>query len=381
MRDYLNTFINYYEILHVSQDAPVEIIRLAYKGLAQKYHPDRYQGNDANGKMQLINEALEVLTNENKRKEFDLKLNFFNQRKQKERDFQEYQKRKKYEDFQQQEKNSKNFSKNDDKDRGQKEAKDFNVNININISKGLYIFKPFLNIYNIIKRNSKKIIISLSILGVAIILISTILSIYENTRYSENIVTEGPLPAEQADETANTLYASTSETVSTPELVNTINEQSKVIPYRPDLMRKAVQSVINIQEESGITGVVKEIHDCYIDKKEDRLYCLFLDLTARMLDLGASQTMGIIRDDYLMDERVLSRINNNYYIPNRIDSGTATEHLQNMNAELAEILKEKYQQKVRETNSTDKLNKSVEEELSEINNDEVKPDQPSSNLI
>ncbi|MBE2163604.1 DnaJ domain-containing protein [Acinetobacter oleivorans] len=377
----MNTFINYYEILHVSQDAPVEIIRLAYKGLAQKYHPDRYQGNDANGKMQLINEALEVLTNENKRKEFDLKLNFFNQRKQKERDFQEYQKRKKYEDFQQQEKNSKNFSKNDDKDRGQKEAKDFNVNININISKGLYIFKPFLNIYNIIKRNSKKIIISLSILGVAIILISTILSIYENTRYSENIVTEGPLPAEQADETANTLYASTSETVSTPELVNTINEQSKVIPYRPDLMRKAVQSVINIQEESGITGVVKEIHDCYIDKKEDRLYCLFLDLTARMLDLGASQTMGIIRDDYLMDERVLSRINNNYYIPNRIDSGTATEHLQNMNAELAEILKEKYQQKVRETNSTDKLNKSVEEELSEINNDEVKPDQPSSNLI
>jgi hypothetical protein len=68
-----------------------------------------------------------VLTNENKRKDFDLKLNSFNQQKQKERDFQEYQKRKKYEDFQQQEKNSRKFSKNDDKD--QKEAKDFNINI------------------------------------------------------------------------------------------------------------------------------------------------------------------------------------------------------------------------------------------------------------
>lgn len=79
----MNTFINYYEILHVSQDAPVEIIRLAYKGLAQKYHPDRYQGNDANEKMQLINEALEVLTNENKRKDFDLKLNSFNQQNKK----------------------------------------------------------------------------------------------------------------------------------------------------------------------------------------------------------------------------------------------------------------------------------------------------------
>ncbi|HEO1803640.1 TPA: J domain-containing protein [Acinetobacter baumannii] len=375
----MNTFINYYEILHVSQDAPVEIIRLAYKGLAQKYHPDRYQGNDANEKMQLINEALEVLTNENKRKDFDLKLNSFNQQKQKERDFQEYQKRKKYEDFQQQEKNSRKFSKNDDKD--QKEAKDFNINININISKGLYIFKPFLSLYNVVKRNSKKIIISLSILGVAIILINTIISIYENTRYSENIVTEGPLPAEQADETVNTLYASTSESVSTPELVNTTNEEPKVIPYQPDLMNKAVLSVINIQEESGIIGVIKEIHDCYVDKKEERLYCLFLDLTARMLDLGASQTMGIIRDDYLMDERVLTRINNNYYIPNGIDSSTATEHVQRMNIELAEIFKEKYQEKIKNMHSSDNLNKSVEEELSDINNDEVKTDQPSSNLI
>ncbi|MFX6992332.1 J domain-containing protein [Acinetobacter baumannii] len=371
----MNTFINYYEILHVSQDAPVEIIRLAYKGLAQKYHPDRYQGNDANEKMQLINEALEVLTNENKRKDFDLKLNSFNQQKQKERDFQEYQKRKKYEDFQQQEKNSRKFSKNDDKD--QKEAKDFNINI----SKGLYIFKPFLSLYNVVKRNSKKIIISLSILGVAIILINTIISIYENTRYSENIITEGPLPAEQADETVNTLYASTSESVSTPELVNTTNEEPKVIPYRPDLMNKAVLSVINIQEESGIIGVVKEIHDCYVDKKEERLYCLFLDLTARMLDLGASQTMGIIRDDYLMDERVLTRINNNYYIPNGIDSSTATEHVQRMNIELAEIFKEKYQEKIKNMHSSENLNKSVEEELSDINNDEVKTDQPSSNLI
>ncbi len=232
-----------------------------------------------------------------------------------------------------------------------------------------------------VKRNSKKIIISLSILGVAIILINTIISIYENTRYSENIITEGPLPAEQADETVNTLYASTSESVSTPELVNTTNEEPKVIPYRPDLMNKAVLSVINIQEESGIIGVVKEIHDCYVDKKEERLYCLFLDLTARMLDLGASQTMGIIRDDYLMDERVLTRINNNYYIPNGIDSSTATEHVQRMNIELAEIFKEKYQEKIKNMHSSENLNKSVEEELSDINNDEVKTDQPSSNLI
>ena len=60
--------------------------------------------------MQLINEALEVLTNENKRKDFDLKLNSFNQQNKRER-FSRISKRKKYEDFQQQEKNSRKFSK------------------------------------------------------------------------------------------------------------------------------------------------------------------------------------------------------------------------------------------------------------------------------
>ncbi|HDV0651070.1 TPA: J domain-containing protein, partial [Acinetobacter baumannii] len=60
---------------------------------------------------------------------------------------------------------------------------------------------------------------------------------------------------------------------------------------------------------------------------------------------------------------------------------TATEHVQRMNIELAEIFKEKYQEKIKNMHSSDNLNKSVEEELSDINNDEVKTDQPSSNLI
>ena len=60
--------------------------------------------------MQLINEALEVLTNENKRKDFDLKLNSFNQQNKRER-FSRISKRKKYEDFQQQEKIVENFQK------------------------------------------------------------------------------------------------------------------------------------------------------------------------------------------------------------------------------------------------------------------------------
>lgn len=63
--------MNFYEILHVSQDAPVEIIKLAYKGLAQKYHPDRYDGSDAEDKMVKIREAYETLVDPIKREKYD----------------------------------------------------------------------------------------------------------------------------------------------------------------------------------------------------------------------------------------------------------------------------------------------------------------------
>ncbi|EPF6221585.1 hypothetical protein [Acinetobacter baumannii] len=55
--------------------------------------------------------------------------------------------------------------------------------------------------------------------------------------------------------------------------------------------------------------------------------------------------------------------------------------MQQSHIELAEIFKEKYQEKIKNMHSSENLNKSVEEELSDINNDEVKTDQPSSNLI
>ena len=68
---------NYYEILEVNKNASQEIIEKAYKTLIKKYHPDlqppelkpKYEE-----KIKLINEAFEVLSNEQKRKEFDLTL-------------------------------------------------------------------------------------------------------------------------------------------------------------------------------------------------------------------------------------------------------------------------------------------------------------------
>ncbi len=62
----------YYDNLKVSRDAPLEVIRAAYKSLAAKYHPDRNHSNDATRVMMLINEAYEVLSDVEKRKKHDI---------------------------------------------------------------------------------------------------------------------------------------------------------------------------------------------------------------------------------------------------------------------------------------------------------------------
>ncbi len=62
----------HYDSLQVSRTAPLEVIRAAYKILAQKYHPDRNQGDaEANRLMQVINVAYEVLSDPIKRAEYD----------------------------------------------------------------------------------------------------------------------------------------------------------------------------------------------------------------------------------------------------------------------------------------------------------------------
>lgn len=65
--------MNYYEILEISQNASPEVIQNAYKTLAKKYHPDVYQGDKslAEEQMKQINEAYEVLSDPQKRMEYD----------------------------------------------------------------------------------------------------------------------------------------------------------------------------------------------------------------------------------------------------------------------------------------------------------------------
>jgi DnaJ-class molecular chaperone len=63
---------SHYENLKVARDAPPEVLRAAYRVLAQKYHPDRHDGDErAERTMKLINEAYSVLSDPTSRQAHD----------------------------------------------------------------------------------------------------------------------------------------------------------------------------------------------------------------------------------------------------------------------------------------------------------------------
>lgn len=67
---------NYYEILEISKTASDDEIKKAFKKLAVKYHPDRNQGNEeAEEKFKEINEAYQVLSDIDKKREYDRGFN------------------------------------------------------------------------------------------------------------------------------------------------------------------------------------------------------------------------------------------------------------------------------------------------------------------
>ena len=66
--------MNYYAILGVSQYAKYREIKAAYRRLALKYHPDRNNSPVSENSIKIINAAFEVLSDKDKRRQYDEKL-------------------------------------------------------------------------------------------------------------------------------------------------------------------------------------------------------------------------------------------------------------------------------------------------------------------
>ena len=59
----------HYENLKVAENAPVSVIKVAYKALCQTYHPDKFEGSpeEAHRIMKIINKAYAVLNDPDQR--------------------------------------------------------------------------------------------------------------------------------------------------------------------------------------------------------------------------------------------------------------------------------------------------------------------------
>ena len=67
----------HYDSLKIARDAPVEVVRAAYRALSLKYHPDRHASAlEATEMMSLLNSAYDVLSDPEKRRDYDAWIKF-----------------------------------------------------------------------------------------------------------------------------------------------------------------------------------------------------------------------------------------------------------------------------------------------------------------
>jgi curved DNA-binding protein CbpA len=69
--------IDYYKVLGIERTASEKEIRLRFRQLAREYHPDRFSGKnkaEAERTFQTLTEAVNVLTNPERRRQYDAKL-------------------------------------------------------------------------------------------------------------------------------------------------------------------------------------------------------------------------------------------------------------------------------------------------------------------
>jgi curved DNA-binding protein CbpA len=66
--------MNPYEILSIPSNASHHEIKSAYRRLVMQYHPDRNKATDAHERIALINEAYEILSDPQKRMQYDNRL-------------------------------------------------------------------------------------------------------------------------------------------------------------------------------------------------------------------------------------------------------------------------------------------------------------------
>ena len=124
-----------------------------------------------------------------------------------------------------------------------------------------------------------------------------------------------------------------------------------------NLMNMAVHTVLTKVNDKGISGVAKDIRDCYVNPNLSKLYCVYLDNSAKLLDIAVSSAYQIPRNEYLYDARVSERSYKYLYKPNNIIDFNS--HISKIEGEIKTILHNSLEAKVSHENKI-KSNKNTE---------------------
>ncbi|MGH9951867.1 MAG: J domain-containing protein, partial [Nitrososphaeraceae archaeon] len=65
-------YLGYYKTLGVSEDSSYPDIRKAYRRLAKRHHPDKNTSGHSGDMIKMINAAFEILSDKDKRKQYDV---------------------------------------------------------------------------------------------------------------------------------------------------------------------------------------------------------------------------------------------------------------------------------------------------------------------
>ncbi|MGQ1594484.1 J domain-containing protein [Acinetobacter baumannii] len=355
--------MNLYEILHISQDAPEEIIKLAYKGLAQKYYPDRYNGNDANEIMIKIREAYETLIDPIKRKSYDQFLAEQTRRKQQQ---EEYIKKKEQEEFIRAqraafEQQNRSYNANPSKEPNQS-SKNIKIDISIDVPQNFSLFLPFIKFKHWIidnKENFKNL--GMVLIG-SVILLTLVVMMLDNlgrsstdsisqNNYDQAVETDLPddgsiLLTEEPEPEPELEPESESVNIPSTYIDSPLNSEVTNLPAINSVdIRNAANQVLKISEESGLIGLKAYIQNCYSLSTQDKQHCLYFDIASKYYHDAGAQA-GFPAEDFFNSSIIFERIIQNYYDSYQVSSEVIGQHLEDAlketNSTMHGLLMEKY---------------------------------------
>lgn len=93
----MTEFNDLYAVLGVSSTAPYEVIRAAYRVMARLHHPDlNMQTANETSRMTYINQAYEILSCPQRRREYDISINLSQKQNTKKRVYSYFDEHKAY---------------------------------------------------------------------------------------------------------------------------------------------------------------------------------------------------------------------------------------------------------------------------------------------